>query len=41
MKSIMSAEFESEVLRSPLPVLVDFFTEHCCSYQALQAAASP
>ena len=29
MKLISSAEFDSEVLRSKEPVLVDFFTEHC------------
>ena len=29
MKQIASGEFESEVLRSKEPVLVDFFTETC------------
>jgi len=29
MKQVASAEFESEVLRSKEPVLVDFFTETC------------
>lgn len=29
MKQIASAEFESEVLRSKEPVLVDFYTQDC------------
>jgi thioredoxin 1 len=29
MKQITAAEFESEVLAAPLPVLVDFYTEQC------------
>ena len=29
MKQVAAAEFESEVLRSKEPVLVDFFTESC------------
>ena len=29
MKQVTAAEFESEVLRSKEPVLVDFFTETC------------
>jgi thioredoxin 1 len=29
MKEITSSEFESEVLRSDVPVLVDFYTEGC------------
>ena len=29
MKQVAAAEFESEVLRSKEPVLVDFFTETC------------
>ena len=29
MKQITSEEFTSEVLESPIPVIVDFFTEQC------------
>ena len=29
MKQVTAAEFESEVLRSKEPVLVDFFTDQC------------
>lgn len=29
MKTITQNEFETEVLKSPLPVLVDFFTTSC------------
>ena len=29
MKHIKSTDFESEVLRADVPVLVDFYTEHC------------
>lgn len=29
MKEITSSQFESEVLRSDMPVLVDFYTEQC------------
>jgi thioredoxin 1 len=29
MKEITSSQFESEVLRSDMPVLVDFYTEGC------------
>ena len=35
MKLLTNAEFEAEVLRSPLPVLVDFFTAHCGPCQRL------
>jgi len=36
MKQITSAEFESEVLAAPLPVLVDFYTEKCGPCRSLQ-----
>jgi len=29
MKEITSAQFDSEVLHCDVPVLVDFYTEHC------------
>ena len=29
MKQITATEFENEVLKSSLPVLVDFFTKRC------------
>ena len=35
MKTITEKEFQVEVLTSPLPVLVDFFTENCGACKSL------
>jgi thioredoxin-like negative regulator of GroEL len=37
MKQISAADFPAEVLQSPIPVIVDFFTKECAPCRTLKA----